>query len=132
MQNMVGYIKKTRPQAVISLIDQNDISVAVANTFVTRLIGLLGSKEWGSRAGIIIDPCQDIHTFGLGCTIDAVFLDKSNRVIKCTSVKPNRFVFCRGALRVLELQAGYAKKYGFSEGEVLKINPYSNHNYNVQ
>ncbi len=55
--------------------------VVMASTFFSRLKGLMGKKNLASNAGIIIKPCNSIHTFGMKIAIDVVFVDKDNRVI---------------------------------------------------
>jgi len=45
------------------------LKVRVAATFLQRLSGLLGKPPLSSGEALLIKPCRDIHTFGLGYTI---------------------------------------------------------------
>ena len=81
----------------------------VADTFYTRLVGLLNDKhplEFGD--GLWLVPCNSIHCFGMRFTIDAVFLDKNLQVVHLVrGIKPwriSKIVF--SAHSVLELPAG--------------------------
>jgi hypothetical protein len=49
--------------------------------------------------------------------IDAVFVDKENRVVKVAAeIRPWRAAACRGARAVLELAAGEAERRGIRPG----------------
>ncbi|MBA54655.1 MAG: hypothetical protein CMK89_09385 [Pseudomonadales bacterium] len=88
--------------------------VRVANTFWSRLIGLLSRKGIEANEGLLIIPCSSIHTFFMRFTIDLVFLDRENRVLgTCSNVKPNRVRFApRRTHSVLEIAEGNVKKTG--------------------
>lgn len=47
-----------------------------------RLRGLMFKDSLGDSDGIMIDPCNSIHTFFMRFPIHALFLDKSNKIIK--------------------------------------------------
>ncbi len=85
---------------------------SVADNFASRFIGLMGRKELSSGKGLLIVPCNSIHMFFMRFPIDAVFLDKNNRVVHiCESIKPWRISKIVGtAHSVLELPAGTALK----------------------
>jgi len=84
----------------------DDISLAA--TLRLRLKGLLGKDRLGPGKGLLIRPCTGIHTFFMKFPIDAVFLDKENRIIALfRSLPPNRLTAVyRKAYSVLELPAG--------------------------
>ena len=52
-----------------------------ANTFRTRLFGLLGRKGLAQDEGLLISPSSGVHTFGMSFPIDIVALDSHNCVI---------------------------------------------------
>ncbi|WP_224962140.1 DUF192 domain-containing protein [Geomonas subterranea] len=83
-------------------------AVSVADTFVTRLKGLLGKKELPLGQGLWIRPCNSVHTFGMKFPIDVAFLDGEQRVVAvATTLAPNRVSgFHPKASSVLELPAG--------------------------
>ncbi len=55
--------------------------VVIADNFSTRLKGLMGKKSLGENDGLLIKPCNSIHTFFMKFNIDVVFIDKNNRII---------------------------------------------------
>jgi len=55
--------------------------VKIADSILTRLIGLLGKRSLGSDSGLWIFPSRGIHTLGMLFDIDVVFLDKDLRVV---------------------------------------------------
>jgi len=54
----------------------------IANNPWTRMRGLLGSAGLAEGEGLIIKPCNSIHTFFMKFSIDVIFLDKNMKVIK--------------------------------------------------
>lgn len=54
--------------------------IAVADTFHTRLVGLLGRRHMEAGSGLLIQPSSGIHTFGMLFPIDVVALDRQLRV----------------------------------------------------
>jgi uncharacterized membrane protein (UPF0127 family) len=83
----------------------------VAGTFVSRLIGLMFSKDLGNSSGLLIAPCNSIHTFFMNYSLDIVFLDRKFRVVKVIrDIRPWRmsWMYFR-AHQVLEMKAGTLK-----------------------
>ncbi|MBJ6751051.1 DUF192 domain-containing protein [Geomonas anaerohicana] len=82
--------------------------VSVADTFLSRLRGLLGKGELPQGQGLWIKPCNSVHTFGMKFPIDVAFLDVELRVVAVsTTLSPNRLSgFYPKASSVLELPAG--------------------------
>ena len=80
----------------------------VADTFGTRLVGLLLDRQLEFGDGLWIVPCNSIHSIGMKFIFDAVFLDKKLRVVHLMrEMKPwriSKMVF--SAHSVLELPAG--------------------------
>lgn len=56
--------------------------IAVADTFLTRLFGLLGKSSLEDGAGLLIRPSSGVHTMWMRFAIDVVALDKNFRVLK--------------------------------------------------
>ena len=54
----------------------------LAETPLTRMKGLLGRRELPKDEGIFIRPASSIHMFFMRFPIDAVFLDRADRVVK--------------------------------------------------
>jgi uncharacterized membrane protein (UPF0127 family) len=92
----------------------------VAETPLARLRGLLGRSGLSSGEGLLLRPAGSIHTAFMRFTIDAVFLDAADRVVKVAStLRPWRTAACRGARSVLELPAGEATRRGLRPGVAL-------------
>lgn len=95
--------------------------VKVAKNFFQRLKGLLGTKELRDNQGLWIPKCQGIHMFGMAFAIDALFLDKENRIIGMTKdLPPNKVgpTFLK-AKSVLELPAGKIEREKICLGDQL-------------
>lgn len=91
-------INQTRNTVVVDHLE-------VADTYLKRLVGLLGRKGLEQGRGLWIVPCNDIHSFFMQFEFDAVFLDKEHRVLYTVErMKPWRISkIVRGGRIVLEL-----------------------------
>ncbi|WP_053335841.1 DUF192 domain-containing protein [Bacteriovorax sp. DB6_IX] len=80
----------------------------LANNPISRMIGLMFKKEMKNYDGLLIRPCNSIHTFFMRFSIDAVFLNKDFKVIRIyRDLKPWRMTtIIWKANQVLELRAG--------------------------
>lgn len=93
----------------------------VANRIFSRLKGLLGRKEFPSGKGIILKPCNSIHTFFMAFSIDVLFVGKDNRVKKVIeNLVPNRLscIYFDAAFAI-ELPAGTIKACPISAGDTI-------------
>ena len=99
--------------------------IVKAETFSQRLIGLMGKLSMSSREALIIDPCNQVHTFFVFFPIDLLFIDENNVVIKqVKSIPPFRISpKVKSAQRVVELKGGTLKKLDIVEGDRLLIRP---------
>jgi uncharacterized protein len=89
----------------------------LAETMFARLRGLLGRRGLSSGEGMLLRPAASIHTAFMRFPIDAVFLDRENRVVKVAAeLAPWRAAACRGSRTVLELPAGEAARQGLRPG----------------
>lgn len=80
--------------------------------------GLLGRSGLDPSEGVLLRPGSSIHTFFMRFAIDAVFLDRDDRVVKIVSdVRPWRLAGARRAKAVLELAAGHAADVGLRVGD---------------
>jgi uncharacterized protein len=82
-------------------------ALAVADTYWTRLRGLLGltADDFRNGSGLWIVPCHGVHTHGMRFPIDVVYLDRTLNVIHVhPDLRPWRFAAVRTQARsVLEL-----------------------------
>lgn len=91
-----------------------------ARDFFARLRGLLLTKPMQAQEGLLLTPCRQVHTIGMGYPIDILFLDESGRVLRCLSdVRPFRAVSTPTAFHTLELAAGQIKRFGLMPGQTL-------------
>jgi uncharacterized membrane protein (UPF0127 family) len=94
----------------------------VADSFFTRLRGLLGRRELSRGEGLLIRPGSSIHTWFMRFPIDVVFLDRELRVVRVAAdVGPWRLRWGKGARQVLELAAGEAAARGIEAGDRLTL-----------
>lgn len=92
-----------------------------ADTFMTRLVGLLGRSSLESGQGLLIEPCSSVHTAFMRFTIDVVYVDRSGKVIKTSpEMRPFRLggVF-RTSCSVIELPKGTIAATGTVAGDEL-------------
>ena len=97
----------------------------MADTFLSRLVGLLGTRELSSDSCLFISSSSGVHTFGMSFPIDIVTLDKDKHVLGIwEQVGPWKV---RGLSRqthsVLELQSGKARQCGLAIGDRLSVRP---------
>jgi uncharacterized protein len=97
--------------------------VRKADSFLTRLIGLLKRTTLGPEEALWLTPSKGIHTIGMKFPIDVAFLDKENVVVGMISgLVPYRITAVR--LRghsVLELPKGTLTKSRTEIGDQLEI-----------
>ena len=55
--------------------------VKVADSMLTRLVGLLGKRGLDPDSGLWIIPSRGVHTLGMAFDIDVIFLDKDLKVV---------------------------------------------------
>jgi hypothetical protein len=97
-------------------------NILLAETFLSRLIGLMFKEKLVDADGLLIDPCRSIHTFFMKYSLDIVFLSEENKVIKIIRhMKPWRlsWIYFR-AIKTLELPAGQLPSY-IKEGDFLEV-----------
>lgn len=99
-------------------------SINIADTFFSRLKGLMFKKTPLHQEGLWIIPCNSIHMCFMNFSIDAIFLDKEGRIVKLvTDLNPWRFVKpVANAHSVVELPAGTCQQFGLKAGDLLQIN----------
>jgi len=94
----------------------------IAASFWGRFRGLMGRRELAQGNAMLIRPSSSIHTFFMRFPIDAVFLDKADRVVLVADrVFPWRLAFGGRAHAVLELPAGAAAEGGIEPGDMLSF-----------
>jgi uncharacterized membrane protein (UPF0127 family) len=95
----------------------------VADTFATRLFGLLGRDTLEPGTGLLLQPSTGAHTWGMKFDIDIVTLDEENRVVGLwENVRPWKMRGLSARTRsVLELPAGQIAKANIAVGDELSV-----------
>lgn len=63
----------------------------IADTFLSRMIGLLKYKRLANNEALVITRCNSIHMFFMKFPIDVIFINRSNKVVGLVeNIKPNR------------------------------------------
>lgn len=95
-----------------AFISSKNISVAdnviIASSISSRVMGLMFKKEMNSAEGLLIEPCNSIHTCFMKISIDVLFINKKNEIVHIIkNMKPWRFssIYLKSK-KVLELNAG--------------------------
>ena len=89
-----------------------DIDIYVADTFMGRLKGLLGTKSLAEHTGLILVNCNSIHMFFMKYPIDVVYVDEDYTIVKLVeNLKPGRINLCFKAKHTIEFPVGTINKY---------------------
>lgn len=103
--------------------DRNDLvltAVLKTETFSERTKGLLGTDKLCDEEGMLITPCNSVHSFFMKFSFDVLYLDKDSTVIKMVeSMLPWRLSWCMRSVAVLEGPAGFIKKENITLGSKL-------------
>jgi uncharacterized membrane protein (UPF0127 family) len=98
-------------------------TVFVADSYFSRLKGLMFCKCLENTKGLLLIPCNQIHTFFMKFSIDAVFMDKFGKVLHIEdNMKPGKISpHIKKGWQVLELAAGQAGKNDIETGSQFVI-----------
>ena len=95
------------------------LEVEIAETFLSRLRGLMGRRRLEEGHGLLLAPCNSIHMLFMRFAIDVVYLDKDFYIKKIArNVLPwIGMSFCFGAWGALELPSGEADRLKLAIGQ---------------
>ncbi len=97
----------------------------IADTFLSRAIGLLLTKELKEEEGLLLIPCKSIHTWFMRYSIDIVFLGMNSDVIAVyEKMRPFRATkYHKNARSALELPSGILARKGIylKNGDIIHI-----------
>jgi len=83
-----------------------ELFLVQADTFIARLLGLLGKRTIEPSHAVWLKPCSGVHTFGMQFSIGVFFIDKHGVIVKTIAqLKPNRIALCWQAKSVVETAA---------------------------
>jgi uncharacterized membrane protein (UPF0127 family) len=95
--------------------------VRVADTGMSRIVGLLGERELPPGDGLLIVPSQGVHTWGMLFPIDVVVLDRGWNVLalrrRMRAFRMTRLFWKAAA--VLELPPGILDSTATTVGDML-------------
>ena len=99
----------------------------LADSFLGRARGLLGRSALAPGEGLVIRPCNVVHTVGMTVSIDVIHLDADSRVLRVVAdLRPWRFgPLVRGSRVVVELPAGTTSATGTEQGDAIQLQPYA-------
>lgn len=118
---------------MLKLINKSKKNIIVENLFLadsiwSRTKGLMGKKDLAEEEGLLLVPCNSVHSMFMRFPIDLLFLDRELNIIRIIEkFKPWRATpMFRDCRQVVELKAGVALKKGVSvrdELEIIKSDP---------
>ena len=97
--------------------------LAVAQSFLARVKGLLGKQSIKEGEGMLLEPCYQIHTCFMKFPIDILFIDKNLNVIKLIkNMVPFRIsgIYMR-AKGALELPSGKLEETRTEIGDLISF-----------
>lgn len=97
--------------------------IHVADTTLSRFIGLLGRNSLLPSEGLLIEPSNGVHTVGMRFAIDVLLLNKQREVLAVyDSMRPFRVTRLDWkAASALELPAGVRVNSGTRIGDKLSV-----------
>ena len=92
-----------------------------ADSFLKRFMGLMFRKSMPPDSGLLLSPCNAIHTFSMRFPIDVVYLDDMSTIVYIEkSMRPNKIgKTIKKAASVLELNMGVTDKLDLDIGDKL-------------
>jgi len=94
----------------------------VADTFLSRMIGLINRASIAENEALIITRCNSIHMLFMRFAIDAIFVDREDVVVGMVyNIKPYRFsrMFIKSSY-VIELAPGAIEKSATTVGDEIE------------
>ena len=97
--------------------------IDVAESSLSRMVGLLGKSSLAPATGLLIMPSQAVHSVGMRFPIDVLFLDRHWKVVHAQpSLVPYRITGVHWKARcVLELPSGSIAESCTSVGDEVQI-----------
>jgi len=97
--------------------------ISKADTFATRLVGLLRRRSLNPDEALWLVPCKGVHTFGMKFPIDVLFLNRRGSVVQMLSrLAPRSFSgLSWRSHSVLELPEGVIEKSNTEIGDAMDV-----------
>jgi uncharacterized membrane protein (UPF0127 family) len=97
----------------------------LADTALRRMKGLLGREGLVEGGGLVLTPCNSVHTWFMRFAIDVLFIDGAGTVLRAVrTMRP--FQLAWGGFRAkttIELPAGTLDAIGVQPGAHIRIEP---------
>ena len=99
-----------------------EIEILIADSFFTRLAGLMFRKKLPAATGLLLAPCNSVHMCFMRFAIDVIYLDKDYKILKVVkNLRPwIGLSMCGKAYATLEMTAGEAERCGLEVGKKLE------------
>jgi uncharacterized membrane protein (UPF0127 family) len=116
-------VPRRRVRVVIEPDGRLIATATVADTALTRLVGLLGRASLAPGDGLVIEPCWSVHTCFMRFAIDVLFLDADGVVLRAVPALAPWRVASGGwkACRTVELPAGTIAREGLAAGVQIRL-----------
>lgn len=98
----------------------------IADTFLSRMTGLLSRKSLPAGEALVITRCTSIHMFFMRFSIDVIFVDKNDRVVGLVErIKPFRLspIFFQSRYAI-EISEGAIEQAKMSIGDKIEMEPH--------
>ena len=131
MAHFLSPLLDTHAQCGLRIVRSGDWLVeALDSAFdsASRKHGLLGRDHLPAERGLVIAPCQAVHTFGMRFPIDIVAVSREGRVLQIRAAVPKRrIVITFSAFAIVELAAGVCAAAGLVAGDRLAVDSNAAH-----
>ena len=100
-------------------------NAVIADTLSGRIKGLIGRKKLKSGEALVIKPCNSVHTFFMSFSIDLLFVDSQERIVKIVQAMPpfRLSSISLNASYVIELPAGIISSTQTKIGDRIRLIP---------
>ncbi len=100
----------------------NVLEISMADTFLSRLKGLLGTAELAENQGLLLCNCNSVHMIGMRYALDIIYLDKNRVILKIVeNLKPWQVSYCLSAKDALEVKRGTIQRLNWKVGDQLQL-----------
>lgn len=82
--------------------------------------GLIGKTQIVNP--LVIEPCNWVHSIGMRCALDLIYLAADGTVLSLGHLKPWRVgPYTRGATTIIEAAAGSLEKWNIKVGDTVEV-----------
>ncbi len=98
-------------------------NVEIADAFWRRFLGLMGRSKLGQGQGLLLKPCNSVHTCFMRFSIDVIFLNPAWQIVHIeTELAPYKISkIIREAVQVIELPSGTINATGTKAWDYLTL-----------